>query len=148
MFVRNGELWSQFAYLKASNLQRSDGFGKFLDISGNMLIVGAPGEASNATGVDGNQFNNSIPNAGAVYVFGLRESSWSQKAYIKQFPSGQGQDGFSTALAISGDTVLVGANSENSNSTGVDGDQTNILALEAGAAYVFKADSFFRDSFE
>jgi hypothetical protein len=148
IFDRSGETWSQSAFLKASNAQKSDRFGYSVDISGDMLIVGAYGEASNATGVDGNQSNNSIPNAGAVYVFSKREAVWNQKAYLKQFPSGQGQDGFSDSLAIFGGTVLVGADSENSNATGVDGDQTNILAIAAGAAYVFKTDVFLRNSFE
>ena len=148
LFARSGDTWTQQTYLKASNVQKSDNFGDKLGISGDMLVVSATGEASNATGVDGDQLNNSIPNAGAVYVFALRDAAWSQKAYLKQFPSGQGQDDFGASLAISGATVLVGANTENSNSLGVNGDQVNILALAAGAAYTFTADLFFKDSYE
>lgn len=148
LFARSGDAWAQQAYLKASNAQNSDRFGHKVAISGDMLLVSASGEASNATGVDGNQLNNSIPNAGAVYVFDHREGVWSQKAYLKQFPSGQGQDNFGSALAISGATVLVGAYTENSNATGVDGDQMNILAPDAGAAYTYVADLFFKDSYE
>lgn len=81
-------------------------------------------------------------------MFGRENTAWTQKSYLKQFPSGQGQDGFGNSLAITGDTVFIGANSENSNATGVDGDQTNILAVDAGAAYLFKADVFFKNSFE
>jgi hypothetical protein len=148
LFARSGDTWTQQTYLKASNVQKSDNFGDKLGISGDMLVVSATGEASNATGVDGDQLNNSIPNAGAVYVFAHRDAAWSQKAYLKQFPSGQGQDDFGASLAISGATVLVGANTENSNSLGVNGDQVNILALAAGAAYTFTADLFFKDSYE
>jgi hypothetical protein len=148
VFIRNGEVWNQQAYLKASNVQEGDRFGYKVAISGDKALVSAFGEESNATGVDGNQLNNSIPNAGAVYVFGRDNTAWTQRSYLKQFPSGQGQDGFGDTLAISGDTVLIGANTENSNATGVDGDQTSILAVDAGAAYLFKADVFFRNSFE
>jgi len=148
VFLRNGEVWNQQAYLKASNVQDGDRFGYKVAISGDKALVSAFGEESNATGVDGNQLNNSIPNAGAVYVFGRENTAWTQKSYLKQFPSGQGQDGFGNSLAISGDTVLFGANTENSNATGVDGHQTNILAVDAGAAYLFKADVFFKNSFD
>lgn len=81
-------------------------------------------------------------------MFGRENTAWTQKSYLKQFPSGQGQGAFGNSLAITGDTVFIGANSENSNAAGVDGDQTNILAVDAGAAYLFKADVFFKNSFE
>ncbi len=38
---------------------------------------------------------------------------------------------------MSGDTVVVGANLEASNATGVNGDQSDNSAMESGAAYVF-----------
>jgi len=34
------------------------------------VVVGAPGETSNATGVNGNQSNSSASGSGASYVFG------------------------------------------------------------------------------
>jgi len=148
VFHRSGDAWTQQAFLTASNAQKGDRFGDKVSISGDMLLVAAYGESSNATGVDGNQLNNSIANAGAVYVFSRRDAVWSQKAYLKQFPSGRGQDGFSNSLAISGGIVLVGANKENSNATGVDGDQFNTLAPQSGAAYTFIADLYFKDSYE
>lgn len=48
-----------------------DGFGTALGMSydGNTILVGAPGEASSATGVSGNQADNSLPGAGAAYLF-------------------------------------------------------------------------------
>lgn len=59
----------QQAYLKASNIGAEDSFGWFVAISGDMVVVGAPFEDSNATGVNGNQLDNSAVNAGAAYVF-------------------------------------------------------------------------------
>ena len=71
VYVRRGDAWTQQAYLKASNPGRSDLFGLSLALSrdGNTLAVAAPWEASAATGVNGNQNDDSIPQAGAVYVF-------------------------------------------------------------------------------
>ena len=40
-------------------------------------------------------------------------------------------------MAVSGDTVVVGGYLEDSNATGINGDQSNNSALAAGAAYVF-----------
>jgi hypothetical protein len=37
--------------------------------SGDTLVVGAPREASAATGINGDQTNNNASNAGAVYLF-------------------------------------------------------------------------------
>jgi hypothetical protein len=61
----------QPAYLKASNTDAGDRFGFAVAISGDTLVVGADLEASNATGVNGNQADNSKPEAGAVYVFAV-----------------------------------------------------------------------------
>ncbi len=57
----------------------------------------------------------------------------SQQAYLKASNTGSG-DRFGSSLAISGDTVVVGAPNEDSSATGVNGDQTNNLAPESGAA--------------
>ena len=46
----------------------------------------------------------------------------------------------SLALSVNGDTLVVGANADNSNATGVNGDQSNLLAPNSGAAYVFRFD--------
>ncbi len=46
-------------------------------------------------------------------------------------------DAFGNDVAISGDTIVVGANLESSAATGVNGNQTNNGALLSGAAYVF-----------
>lgn len=127
---------AQQAYLKASNPGSSDGFGSGAAISGDTLVVGAVGEDSNATSVNGNQTNNSASGAGAAYVFIRNGTTWTQQAYLKPPNSGAG-DGFGTAVAISGNTIVVGATGEDSNATGVNGNQTNNTAADAGAAYVF-----------
>jgi hypothetical protein len=135
VFVRQGTNWTQQAYLKASNTGE-DGFGGSVSISGDTIVVGAPGESSNATGVNGNQTNNSALYAGAAYVFVRAGTNWTQQAYLKASNTGEG-DGFGGSVSISGDTVVIGAPEEASNATGVNGDQSDNSALGSGAAYVF-----------
>src|SRR5262249_59362196 len=104
------------------------------------VVVGAAGEASNATGVNGNQADNSAMGAGAAYVFVRDGTTWSQQAYLKASNTNAG-DYFGGppvgAPAVSGDTAVVGAGGEASKATGVNGDQTDNSAMFAGAAYVF-----------
>jgi hypothetical protein len=69
VFVRTGTTWTQEAYLKASHTGAFDSFGSSISLSGDTLAVGASGEASAATGVNGNQADSSASAAGAVYVF-------------------------------------------------------------------------------
>src|SRR5262245_36866070 len=74
---------TQQAYLKASNTNSLDGFGLSVAISGDTMVVGAIYESSNATGVNGNQNDNSLPASGAAYVFVRNGTTWSQQAYLK-----------------------------------------------------------------
>jgi hypothetical protein len=136
VFVRNGVNWSQQAYLKASNTGVMDQFGYSVAASGDTVVVGAVWEDSNATGVNGNQSDNSAGNAGAAYVFVRRGTNWSQQAYFKASNAG-GSDEFGWSVAISDDTVVVGAHFEESNATGVNGNQSDNSVTWAGAAYVF-----------
>ncbi|MFO0973781.1 MAG: thrombospondin type 3 repeat-containing protein [Phycisphaerae bacterium] len=136
VFTRNGGVWSQQAYLKASNTGVADHFGAAVAVSGDTVVIGAYQEDSNATGVNGNQADNSAVNAGAVYVFVRSGSVWSQQAYIKGSNTGAG-DFFGFSVGISGDTVVVGAAQEDSSATGVNGNQADNSAADAGAVYVF-----------
>ncbi len=140
VFVRSGSNWSQQAYLKAPNADIGDLFGEAVAINGdgNRVAVGAIGEASNASGVNGDQNDDSLDDAGAVYLFTRSGSSWSFEAYIKAGNTGN-LDRFSTGLSLShdGDTLAVGAREEDSNATGVDGDGNNNLSATSGAVYVY-----------
>ena len=135
VFVRNGAIWSQQAYLKASNPGYGYNFGFSASISGDTLVVGALSEDSAATGVNGDQNDNSAPYAGAAYVFVRNGSSWSQQAYLKASNTDAG-DGFGYSVSVCGDMVVVGA-VDDSSATGVNGDQSDNSAPDAGAAYVF-----------
>jgi len=136
VFVRTAGVWAQQAYLKASNTGGGDSFGFSLALSGDTLAVGAFLEDSSATGIGGQQQDDSASAAGAAYVFTRSGTSWSQQAYLKA-SNAQATDWFGAAVALSGDTLVVGAPSEESSATGVDGDQANNGAIDSGAAYVF-----------
>jgi hypothetical protein len=140
VFVKSGAAWSQQAYLKASNTQTSDKFGFAIALSGdgNTLAVAATLEDSNARGVNGNQQDNSAESSGAVYVFVRTGNTWAQQAYIKASNTDAGdQFGWSVALNHDGSTLAVGAQSEGSAATGINGNQADNSAADAGAAYVY-----------
>src|SRR6267142_855606 len=143
VFVRSGGNWVQQAYVKASNAKAGDQFGASLALSGdgNTLAVGATGESSSATGVNGNQADTSMSGAGAVYVFRRSGVTWSQQAYVKASNTGEKEDGdqfgYSVAISSDGNTLATGAIAEDSAATGINGDQSNNAADGAGAVYVF-----------
>ncbi len=149
VFTRSGANWSQQAYIKASNTDATDHFGHAVALSadGNTMAVSAFWESSNAKGVNGNQADNSIPQAGAVYVFTRRGATWTQQAYVKASNTGEAgtadsfgdgdQFGFSLALSDDGSVLAVGALTEDSASPGINGNEASNTAASAGAVYVF-----------
>lgn len=54
-FSSTGYSFQQQAYVKASNAEKLDEFGRSVAISGGTMVVGAWNESSNALGVDGNE---------------------------------------------------------------------------------------------
>ena len=143
IYTRDNQGWKQQAYLKASNTAEGAQFGNALSLSadGNVLAVASTGEASSATGVNGNQNDRSMPSAGAVYVFSRSGTSWSQQAYLKASNAG-GPDigyqfGYALSLSSDGNTLAVSQTSDPSNGTGINGDQKNTSTPEAGAVFVF-----------
>ncbi|WP_084649533.1 hypothetical protein [Saccharospirillum impatiens] len=143
VFVRDGDDWSQQAYLKASNTREDHEFGFSVSLSGDgdLLAVGARYEDSAATGIDGNQLDDSSFKSGAVYVFSRSSTTWSQQAYIKASNTDAGNDfGTSVALSADGQTLAVGADKEDSSATGIDGDESDKSEGQSGAAYVFVHD--------
>lgn len=127
-------------YFKASNSGANDHAGISVAVSadGTTLAVGASGEDSNATGVNGNQADNSAVDSGAVYLFVRGTDGWVQQAYIKASNTEAG-DAFGTSLSLSadGNTLAVGAVSEDSNAIGITGAQSDNSASASGAVYVY-----------
>jgi hypothetical protein len=143
VYTKSGPGWSHSAYLKAANAGSHDLFGRALALSadGMVLAVGAEGEASNATGVNGNSGNDAALDAGAAYVFVHSGTTWTQQAYIKADNTDAG-DEFGAAIALSADgaTLAVGAHNEDGATAGLNL-RDNVSATNAGAVYVFASSA-------
>ncbi len=105
VFVRSGTSWSQQAELTAADGAANDNFGQSVALSGTTALVGANGHN----------------NAGAAYVFVRSRASWSQQAELTASDGAAGAY-FGYAVALSGNSAVVGAPLKNSST---------------GAAYVF-----------
>ena len=137
VFVRSGTAWTQQAYLKGLHSDGGDQFGRSVAIAGNTIVVGAVGEGSNATGINGDASDNSLTAAGAAYVFTRSGTTWSGAAYVKASNT-DGGDTFGQRVAISGGTVVVGARGEQSASAGINGNEADNSSGDAGAVYVMR----------
>ncbi len=108
--------WGEVAKLTASDAQATDWFGAAVAVSGDTAVVGAYLEDA------GGDF------AGAAYVFQRNqggESAWGEVTKLTASDA-QAEDEFGASVAVSGDTIIVGAFQEDAG-----GDS-------AGAAYVFQ----------
>jgi hypothetical protein len=119
-----------------------DAFGYALEFNrtGSLLAVGAPGSGATGAGVSETPTTWAEERVGAVFLFQRRASnaSWSLRSQIKA-PNPQVGDefGLSMALCGTGRTLAVGAQGEDSRARGVDGNQSNNSAPDAGAAYLY-----------
>lgn len=147
---RRGAQWRQEVYIKASNAESKarpeggdlpDVFGTsvVMNGTGSTVVIGAPREDSEAGGVNGDIFNNNALDSGAVYVFDSNSTGWRQTAYIKA-PNPKPFDFFGGALVMSqnSNTLVVGANSEDSKAEGIDGDDADRSVAFAGAAFAYR----------
>jgi len=136
VFTRTAGVWSQQAYLKPAAVgttQVSDQFGYSVAVDVDTIVVGAYDEASSTTGINTSP-NELAPGAGAAYVFSRTSGVWSQQAYLKPAAVGttQANDHFGAAVAVSGDTVVVGAFDEDSSSTGINSTPNDRQAAKPG----------------
>lgn len=97
VFVRSGTTWTQQAKLLAPDGHEHDYFGDTVAISGDTIVVGAPGYDEPTPPFGGTW-------EGAVYVFVRTGTSWTFQSELKSFSAG-----FGDSVAISGDTLVVGA---------------------------------------
>jgi len=103
VFYRNqggANAWGQVAKLTAADGAAADTFGYSASISGDTIVVGAP-----TADVGGNNWQ------GAAYVFYRNQggaNAWGQAAKLAA-NDGAAQDDFGDSVAVSGDTVVVGA---------------------------------------
>ena len=112
-FHYNGTTWVGGDKLLASDGQEGDRFGNWVAISGDGLVVGA---------VQEDEYGE---NAGAAYTYHYDGGIWSEKRKLLA-PDGASEDRFGWAVAISGNTAIVGAY------------QSDADGLNAGSAYAFQ----------
>ena len=112
VFKRSGSTWSQESKLTASDAASGDAFGLAVSLDANTAVVGAPYDDD--AGAD----------SGSVYVFTRSGTIWSQQAKITPADGAPG-DLFGSALAIQGDTLVIGSHRDD-----------DVLA-NSGSVYVF-----------
>lgn len=118
VFERVGDAWIQQAKLTAPDGRAADGFGgswTSVAVSGDTVVVGA-------RGIDG---------GGAAYVFIRAEGAWRLEAKLTASAPATGDDigdAFGFSVAVSGDTAVVGAPSD------------DLGSKDQGSAYVFTRD--------
>ena len=105
-------------------------------LRGDRLIVSAYADDSAAIGINGDQQNADAGGSGAAFVFARVGTVWSQQHYLKASNTGV-EDTFGYTMATDGLSLVVGARYEDSNATGIDGNQADNSADLSGAAYVF-----------
>lgn len=92
-----GEPWLQRARLVASDGASNDFLGRSVALEGDIAVVGAAG--SDPGGAE---------SQGAAYVYLRSNGAWAEMAKLTA-PDGAAGDEFGFAVAISGDTIVVGA---------------------------------------
>ncbi len=112
IFERTGTTWRQQVKLTAMDASAGDSFGWSIGLSNDTLVIGAPFD------------DDKGKNSGSAYIFTRTGNTWQQQAKITAKDGSEG-DVFGISAAISGDTILVGA------------DLNEEKGFNAGAAYVF-----------
>jgi hypothetical protein len=110
-----------------------DLFGYSVDISGDVIVIGAYGQDFDANGL------NEVEGAGAAYIFYKDEGgtdNWGLKAKLTAggINSRNEIDLFGQSVTISGNIIVVASNRHNYDENG------NDSTHEAGAAYIFYKD--------
>ncbi len=120
--------WQQSAYLKKWFSGNSDelGFSVAINFDGTIIASGAPWDDSSATGINSNTNDDTMSQAGAVYIFEKTEAGWIQSAYAKSSATAAGQM-LGIDIDISDNDVIV---------AGAKGD-----ANKKGAAIIFSKSS-------
>jgi hypothetical protein len=132
VFVRSAGVWSFQQKLAADatgGRNFSDNFGQAISVDGNTVVIGAPNQDNDT--VDGNDNQN---NAGAAYVFVRSGTTWTlQQKVLGSGVNGRvADDNFGKSVAISGESIAVGAPGQDTNSAGVNSGEDG-----TGAVFIF-----------
>jgi hypothetical protein len=115
VFRRAGTAWAQEAVITGSDTATNDAFGTSVAVSGGVVVVGAP-----LASPVGSQ-------SGAVYVFRKIGGVWVQTQRLVA-PDAAALDWFGQAVAIFGDTLVVGSPRDDD------------AGSSSGSAYVYRWD--------
>lgn len=143
VYKRTGSSWQQEAYIKPGNPGIDYYFGRSVDISGDLLVVGQHMDPSgDTTIINGTgSIASSSGGGGSAYVYRRNGSTWQQEAYLKASNTGSG-DAFGENVGVSGDTIVVSAYwDDNGLTTILNGPGTPTepsTVNNAGSAFVFK----------
>lgn len=97
VYTQVGGVWTQTQQLVAADGDVGDGFGSAIALSGSTLLASSPGAS-----IDDRYAQ------GAVYRFALVDGAWTQAQKIV-VAEGAENDQLGSALAVDGDTALIGA---------------------------------------
>lgn len=95
IFQRSGTTWTEQSKLTASDTTANNAFGRSVAIKGDIIVVGARGDADGGLG------------AGAAYVFQRDGNTWTEQAKLTASDA-TAMNGFGISVAIEGDTVVIG----------------------------------------
>lgn len=112
VFTRSGDTWTQQQKLTLDDARDGDLFGIAVAVDGDTALIGA----SRKDGAGSDQ--------GAAYVYARSGGTWSMQQNLTPGDA-EASDRFGIAVALDGDTALIGASRENGG------------GIDRGAAYVF-----------
>jgi hypothetical protein len=138
VFTRSGSAWSAQATLLADDGAASDRFGLSVSVAADTALVGSP-----SADVEGSS------DQGAAYVFARSGSAWEMQTKLTGEDS-EAFDEFGNAVALDGDTAVIGAHVMNIGSNGNQG--AAYAFLRSGSAWSQQAklladDGSFTDEF-
>lgn len=130
-------MFAKGSVITSSAAQSGDLFGRAIALSGDTMLVGAPGERSAARGIGGREMGM-LEGSGAAYLFTRQGGAWHEVVRIKA-PQPFAQDGVGGSVAFGADGVLyVGANLDACGGSGVSAAQDVRGAASSGAVHVFR----------
>ncbi len=92
----DGKSWNPEQKLTASNAASGDRFGTSVDVSSDLVVIGAHGDSANG------------PGSGSAYVFMYDGFDWTEQAHL--LPSnGAAFDDFGTSMGVQGGVAVAGA---------------------------------------
>ncbi|MCK4872198.1 MAG: hypothetical protein KAS72_05700 [Phycisphaerales bacterium] len=113
VFELIGGVWTQVAKLIPDDGAAGDRFGWSVAIAGEAIVVGAPNADDNGV------------NSGSAYVFENVGGVWVQAAKLVP-DDGEASDVFGISVAVSGDTLVIGATEDND------------LGASSGSVYIYE----------